>query len=342
MRQAGVLAAAGLVALRDHVDRLADDHARGPATGRGGRRGRRRLPDQLRGVRARRRRSGSSSSSAPTACWPARSRRGTVRLMTHLDVDDAGIERALVALKAAGVVRLTEVPGPRALAIFAHPDDPEVACAGTLACLGGGGCEAHVLIVNAGDKGSDDPGADPAALAAHRAAEVRAAGDVLGLAGHEMLGMPDGEAENDERAARAGLSAAIRACAARGRDLRPTRRPCSSASPTSTTTTTARSGGPPSTPARRWPAHPLYFPEAGPAHRSPTCCWPAPSSPTAGSRSATRSTRKARGLGVPRERSSATTLHSWPRSCGPGPRKPPRRPPPPAPPASPSPKAFGD
>ena len=28
MRQAGVLAAAGLVGLRDHVDRLADDHAR--------------------------------------------------------------------------------------------------------------------------------------------------------------------------------------------------------------------------------------------------------------------------------------------------------------------------
>ena len=38
MRQAGVLAAPGLVALRDNVERLADDHARARRLGRGGRR----------------------------------------------------------------------------------------------------------------------------------------------------------------------------------------------------------------------------------------------------------------------------------------------------------------
>ena len=38
MRQAGVLAAPGLVALRDHVDRLAEDHARARRLGRSRRR----------------------------------------------------------------------------------------------------------------------------------------------------------------------------------------------------------------------------------------------------------------------------------------------------------------
>ena len=57
---------------------------------------------------------------------------GTVRLVTHLDVDDAGVERALQALAAAAVTRLDDVPA-RALAVFAHPDDPEVSCGGTLA-----------------------------------------------------------------------------------------------------------------------------------------------------------------------------------------------------------------
>lgn len=90
-----------------------------------------------------------------------------------------------------------EVPA-RALAIFAHPDDPEVACAGTLARWVAAGCEARVLIVNAGDKGTTDPTVDPGALAEQRAAEVAAAAGALGLAGHEVLGIPDGTAEADD------------------------------------------------------------------------------------------------------------------------------------------------
>jgi LmbE family N-acetylglucosaminyl deacetylase len=54
-----------------------------------------------------------------------------------------------------------------------------------------------VLIVNAGDKGSAEADADPVAVAAARADEVAEATGVLGLAGHEVLGIPDGEAEND-------------------------------------------------------------------------------------------------------------------------------------------------
>ena len=82
------------------------------------------------------------------------------------------------------------------LAVYAHPDDPEVACGGTLARWASAGSAIHLVIVCAGDKGTLDPGADAAALAAVRAAEVAAAAAVLGLAGHEVLGHPDGEVEN--------------------------------------------------------------------------------------------------------------------------------------------------
>jgi len=85
----------------------------------------------------------------------------------------------------------------RALAIFAHPDDPEAACAGTLARWVDGGAEVRVVIVNAGDKGTLDPVADPRQLVQRRADEVSAAAGVLGLAGCEVLGIPDGETRND-------------------------------------------------------------------------------------------------------------------------------------------------
>jgi LmbE family N-acetylglucosaminyl deacetylase len=85
----------------------------------------------------------------------------------------------------------------RALAVFAHPDDPEVGCGGTLARWASLGCEVHLVIANRGDKGSHDPATDPDALAEHRAEEVARAATVLGLAGVEHLGYPDGEIEND-------------------------------------------------------------------------------------------------------------------------------------------------
>jgi threonine aldolase len=101
MRQAGVIAAAGLVALRDHIDRLADDHARAA-----------RIAEAV----------GLAPEACPTNCVVFRVEHpaallatladagvlagtiapATVRLMTHLDVDDAGVERVLAALRTAG------------------------------------------------------------------------------------------------------------------------------------------------------------------------------------------------------------------------------------------------
>ena len=105
MRQAGVIAAAGVVALETMVDRLADDHERARRLAG---RARRPLPGQRRArtrrdqhrVRVRRVRSRRTS-------LPSLAERGvlagtidvdTVRFVTHKDVDDADLDRAIAAL----------------------------------------------------------------------------------------------------------------------------------------------------------------------------------------------------------------------------------------------------
>jgi LmbE family N-acetylglucosaminyl deacetylase len=82
------------------------------------------------------------------------------------------------------------------MAIFAHPDDPEVACAGTLHTWTNAGAAVQLVIANAGEKGSADPATDPAALAELRQGEARRAADVLGVEALHFLGHPDGELEN--------------------------------------------------------------------------------------------------------------------------------------------------
>ncbi len=91
---------------------------------------------------------------------------------------------------------LDEAPA-RALAVYAHPDDPEVSCGGTLAHWALAGADVRLVVVNAGDKGSPDAATDPAELTERRAREVDAAAGVLGLAGVERMGLPDGEVTND-------------------------------------------------------------------------------------------------------------------------------------------------
>lgn len=97
----------------------------------------------------------------------------------------------------------------RALAVYAHPDDADVSCGGTLARWTAAGADVHVVVCTAGEKGSLDPAVDPGALARRRAAEVARAADVLGLGGHHLLGHPDGEIENDD-ALRGQLVALVR------------------------------------------------------------------------------------------------------------------------------------
>jgi LmbE family N-acetylglucosaminyl deacetylase len=96
-----------------------------------------------------------------------------------------------------------------ALAVYAHPDDPEVSCGGTLARWSSAGTEIHVVICCLGDKGSSDPATDKEVLTRRRTAEVAAASNVLGLAGHHLLGYPDGELD-DSAALRRRLVELIR------------------------------------------------------------------------------------------------------------------------------------
>jgi LmbE family N-acetylglucosaminyl deacetylase len=91
---------------------------------------------------------------------------------------------------------LEEVPS-RALAVYAHPDDPDVSCGGTLARWVDEGCEVHVLICTNGDKGTTDPDVSPADLAKQREVEMAEAAEILKLTARHTLGHPDGEIEND-------------------------------------------------------------------------------------------------------------------------------------------------
>lgn len=102
----------------------------------------------------------------------------------------------------------TDIPA-RVLAVYAHPDDPEISAGGTLARWAAAGSEVHVLVTTLGDKGSSDPDVDTEALARLRKEESAAAARVLGVAGTHHLDHPDGELP-DDRVLRAELVRAIR------------------------------------------------------------------------------------------------------------------------------------
>lgn len=103
---------------------------------------------------------------------------------------------------------VSEVPG-RVLAIYAHPDDPDVSAGGTLARWAAGGALVHVCICADGDKGSLDPATDPSELIVRRREEVAASGAILGVKAHHWLGFRDGELE-DDRELRGRLVALVR------------------------------------------------------------------------------------------------------------------------------------
>jgi LmbE family N-acetylglucosaminyl deacetylase len=95
------------------------------------------------------------------------------------------------------VTTLDEAVPASALAVYAHPDDPEISAGGTLAKWAAAGASVWVLITTRGDKGTNDPDADLDALADQRVEETAAAAAVLGFAGHRHLGYADGELVED-------------------------------------------------------------------------------------------------------------------------------------------------
>lgn len=89
-----------------------------------------------------------------------------------------------------------EVPAS-ALAVYAHPDDPEISCGGTLARWADAGCRVCILVTTRGEKGTTDPRADLDALAALRRDETDAAARVLGVAETLHLDYGDGDLVDD-------------------------------------------------------------------------------------------------------------------------------------------------
>ncbi len=115
----------------------------------------------------------------------------------------------------AGIAGHTaDLPVPAvALAVGAHPDDVEFGAGATLAKWAAAGCLVHHLVLTDGSKGTWDPHADVAALAARRQDEQREA--ARRLAGEQagkvvFLGRVDGELDSD-RATRGEVARVIRA-----------------------------------------------------------------------------------------------------------------------------------
>jgi len=82
-----------------------------------------------------------------------------------------------------------------ALALFAHPDDAEYMCGGTIAVWTREGTEVHYVIVTDGSAGSNEPGAVRAEISKVRKREQKAAAKVLGVQSVTFLDFPDGMLE---------------------------------------------------------------------------------------------------------------------------------------------------
>lgn len=115
----------------------------------------------------------------------------------------------LLITSTSGWTQDLDVPSS-ALAVGAHPDDVEFGCGGTLAKWAAAGCTVHHLVCTDGSKGTWDPDADTAELAATRADEQREAARRLGGRGEVIfLDQVDGELEST-RALRSALARWIR------------------------------------------------------------------------------------------------------------------------------------
>jgi LmbE family N-acetylglucosaminyl deacetylase len=82
-----------------------------------------------------------------------------------------------------------------ALVLFAHPDDAEFMCGGTVARWVREGCEVHYVVVTDGSAGSNEPGVTREELRPIRDREQRAAAEVLGVKTVTFLGEVDGMLE---------------------------------------------------------------------------------------------------------------------------------------------------
>lgn len=89
-----------------------------------------------------------------------------------------------------------------ALIVVPHCDDADYYAGGTIASWTAEGRRVVLAVLTDGSKGTLDPAADPAAVAAGRQAEQRRAAEVLGIAAVEFHAFPEGAIDNTAEARR--------------------------------------------------------------------------------------------------------------------------------------------
>ncbi len=95
-------------------------------------------------------------------------------------------------------MRVLRLRPQSALAVYAHPDDADVAAGGVLAQWAGEGCDVHLVVICDGAKGSHGPVTDVASLRDTRRDELAEAADLLGARSVVCLAYPDGSVANSE------------------------------------------------------------------------------------------------------------------------------------------------
>lgn len=95
------------------------------------------------------------------------------------------------------MAELIEAVPDTVLAVYAHPDDADVACGGTLAKWAEHGCTTYLLVCTDGGRGTSNPRVACRDLARKRRDELAAAASVIGVAAVDVLGRSDGELADD-------------------------------------------------------------------------------------------------------------------------------------------------
>lgn len=83
-----------------------------------------------------------------------------------------------------------------ALALYAHPDDADVAAGGLMAQWASEGIDVHLVVLCDGAKGSHSPHLTSSVIRETRREELQSAADLLGVKSVTSLDWPDGTVDN--------------------------------------------------------------------------------------------------------------------------------------------------
>jgi LmbE family N-acetylglucosaminyl deacetylase len=84
------------------------------------------------------------------------------------------------------------------MAVYAHPDDADVAAGGVMAHWASQGCDVHLVVVCDGSKGAHGSPTNPERLREVRRGELELAAEILGVSHVHGLDVPDGDVINSD------------------------------------------------------------------------------------------------------------------------------------------------